>query len=233
MYKKQQMDRGIRIMGGCILIYLSFAGGELYSPGKIAAIVVGLYGLLTGSLNFCPLSLFILQEKKIKRGRKAASKTIKIGELKALCFFDDFRDDEIEIVLSHCQLKQYPENHYVVEEGKQQKVFYIIYSGQFKIVKLIPDGGSKIIGTIQDGETFGEQTFFSDLPPSVSVVTLKAAKVLEIDEINFYAMLAKDSDLGIKIVSRIIKIASARMSSLHEQIASLGSMLARGRQHSV
>lgn len=231
MHTKQHMDRGIRIMGGCILIYLSFVGGELYSPGMLAAIIVGLYGLLTGIINFCPLSLFILQEKKIKRGKASAEKAIKAGDVKALYFFSDFSDDEIDKVLFQCLLKSCPRDYHVVEEGKHKKNLYIIYSGEFKIVKAISEGETKIVGTMADGEAFGEQSFFCDLPPSVSVVAMEDAKVLEIDEIHFHEMIGKDPDLGIKILCRLMKLTCARMSLLHEQIASIGNMVVQGRLH--
>ena len=137
MYKKQTMDRGTRIMGGCVLIGLAIAGGSIDSIDKIVAIIVGIYGLLTGILNYCPLAHFILKEKKHIRKKSAAEKEVEIHDVKELFFFAGLNNEEIGKVLSQCQLKQYPKDQPVIVEGKHKKVLFIIFTGQFKIVKQI------------------------------------------------------------------------------------------------
>lgn len=231
MLQRQSMDRGIRILGGSVLICLCFINDEVLSPGKIAAVVVGLYGLLTGIINFCPLTQIILKEKKMMRKKATETAPVKIGDARELSFFEDFTDDEIAKVLARCRLRQYPGGMEVVEEGKHKRVFSIIYSGNFKIVKAIADGETKIIGTMSDGETYGERSFFSPLPPSVSVFTMEDAKVLEINEEDFRGLIADEPGLGIKIVSRLLMVSSARITALHEQIASIGNLVVQSRQH--
>jgi len=229
MKNPQTMDKGIRIMGGCVLIGLSFAGGAIDSTGKVVAIIVGLYGLLTGIINFCPLSHFILKEKKVKRKKASARKKIGVDDVRGLYFFEGLNDEETGNVLAQCQLKHYPDDHAVIVEGKHKKKLFIIYSGEFKIIKAISETESKIVDTISDGETFGELSFFDHLPPSVSVVSLGNAKVLEIDEIGFSELIGQEPFLGIKILSRLMRITGNRMRSLDEQIVSLGNWLVQGR----
>jgi len=155
MMQRQSMDRGIRILGGSVLICLCVINDTVLTPGRIAAVIVGLYGLLTGIINYCPLTLFILKEKKLKRKKTTGTAPVKIADARALSFFEDFTDKEIEKVLARCRLRQYPGGMEVIEEGKHKRVFSIIYSGNFKIVKTIADGETKIIGAMSDGETYG------------------------------------------------------------------------------
>lgn len=230
MYRKPSMDRGIRIMGGCILISLAFIGGPIDSIDKIVAISIGLYGLITGIINFCPLAFFILKEKRQTRKKRTADKEIDINDVKGLCFFEGFSDDELSKVLSQCQLKSYSKDYSVIDEGKNKKVLFIIYAGQFKIVKNIAEGENKIIGTISDGETFGELSFFDNLPPSLSVVSMEDSKVLEIEEIGFSELIGKNPILGIKILSRLMRITSVRIRTMNEQIASLGNWVVQRRK---
>jgi CRP-like cAMP-binding protein len=229
MNNPQTMDKGIRIMGGCVLIGLSFAGGAIDFTGKVVAIIVGLYGLLTGIINFCPLGHFILKEKKVKRKKASAGKKIQADDVKELYFFAGLNDEEIGNVLAQCRLKHYHEDQAVIVEGKHKKILFIIYSGEFKIIKAISETESKIVDTISDGETFGELSFFDHLPPSVSVVSMGNSKVLEIDEIGFSELIGREPFLGIKVLSRLMRITSNRMRSLDEQIVSLGNRLVQGR----
>ena len=85
-------------------------------------------------------------------------------------------DKEIEKILAHARLKEYPRDTAVISEGKVSKVLSVIFSGQFKIVKSISANDQKIITTISDGETYGEMSFFDHYPPSVSVVSTDNAK---------------------------------------------------------
>lgn len=229
MYKRQTMDRGIRIMGGCVLISLALASGKIDSIDKIVAISVGVYGLITGIVNFCPLCHFILKEKIEQRKKRTAEKVLEINDVKPLQFFEGLSNQEIEKILEQCQLKQYPQDSALIEEGKHKKLLFIIYSGQFKIVKSIAEGEEKIIGKITDGETFGELSFFDNLPPGV-VISIAEVKVLEIDEVGFSELIGKEPFLGIKILSRLMRITSARMRTLNDQIASLGSWVVQSRQ---
>ncbi len=64
MYIKYSIDRGLRIIGGLILITLTLIAGGVETTGKITVIVIGLYAFITGIINFCPLSFFILKEKR-------------------------------------------------------------------------------------------------------------------------------------------------------------------------
>lgn len=231
MYKNQQMDRGIRILGGSVLLALVLIGGDIDTAGKTAAILVGIYGLLTGIINYCPLTVFILKEKKIKRKQNTTDKPVTTDDVKSLYFFQGFDTNEIKIILSKCRLKQYLNDFQIIQEGTLNKIFSIIYSGTFKIVKKISDTETKIIGTMSDGEPFGERAFFNHLPPTVSVYSMGDAKVLEIDEADFNDLIGGNPVLGIKILRRLLEISSLRMSALDDQIASIGNMVVQIRQH--
>jgi CRP-like cAMP-binding protein len=226
---KQSMDRGIRILGGFILVFLYFFEGNIDSNSKLIAIAVGLYGFVTGVVNFCPLSYLILKERMGKRKKTSIDEEIGINDVKSLYFFEGLNDDEISRVLSICQIKQYPKHFQVIVEGSHNKTLYIIYSGQFKIVKSIAESESKIIGTISDGETFGELSFFGDSQPGVSVVSMEDSILLEIDETEFFELTEKDPQIGIKILRCLLKITSARMRAMNDQITSLGNWVVQRR----
>ena len=70
------MDRSLRVLGGMVLIALTYFVGGVESIGKTAVIIVGLYGFITGTINFCPLGYFIMKEKSGQRKKVSAENAI-------------------------------------------------------------------------------------------------------------------------------------------------------------
>jgi CRP-like cAMP-binding protein len=224
------MDRGMRIMGGFVLIVLGTTIGNLETLSRVVAIIVGLYAFITGVFNFCPLINGIVREKEVQRKKTAANHTVRAGDVKGLEFFSEFSDEEIEKILSQCHLKEYAEGDTVLAEGSlDKKNLSIIYSGQFKIVKAISGIENKIITTMSDGEAYGEMSFFDNLPPCASVISIEHSKVLEMGEEEYAALLEKNPKIALKINNRLLRVMGGRIRALNDQIASLGNWVLQGR----
>lgn len=226
------MDRSLRVLGGMVLIALTYFVGGVESIGKTAVIIVGLYGFITGTINFCPLGYFIMKEKSGQRKKVSAENAIQARDVRELEFFSGMTEKEIEKILAYARFKEYPRDNVVIAEGKVSKVLSIIYSGQFKIVKSISANDQKIITTLSDGETYGEMSFFDHYPPSVSVVSTDSAKVLEFDEMGFNSLIQENPQLGIKILTHLMHVTNSRIRALNEQITSLGNWVLQSRQQS-
>lgn len=233
MQGKHSIDRGMRIMGGFVLIVLGSTIGNLETISRSVAIIVGIYSFITGILNFCPLVRGIAREKEVHRKKTAANHTMRVSDVKGLEFFTEFTDEEVEQVLSQCQLKEYAEGETVLAEGTLKKrILAVIYSGQFKIVKAISDMENKIITTISDGEAYGEMSFFDNLPPCASVISIEHSKVLEIGEEAYDILLEEHPRLALKMNNRLLRTMSERIRALNEQVASLGNWVLQGRLQS-
>ena len=155
---------------------------------------------------------------------------MRAGDVKGLEFFSEFSDEEIEKILSQCHLKEYAEGDTVLAEGSlDKKNLSIIYSGQFKIVKAISGIENKIITTMSDGEAYGEMSFFDNLPPCASVISIEHSKVLEMGEEEYAALLEKNPKIALKINNRLLRVMGGRIRALNDQIASLGNWVLQGR----
>jgi len=226
------IDRGMRILGGFVLVMLGLNVLELSAISRVTALIVGCYGFITGIINFCPLLMGVAKEKEIKR-KKTQTNQPQINDLKGLRFFSDLSDGDIERIVHSCKLREYPPSTSILKEGKQDKrSLYIIFSGQFKIVKALSEMGNKIISTISDGEVFGELSFFDDYPSTFSVVSIQHAKVLELEEEAFRELMHQNPRLANKIYDRLIPVMSARIRALNEQVSYLGNWVLQGRVQS-
>ena len=227
------IDRGIRILGGFVLVMLGLNVLELSAISRVTALIVGCYGFITGIINFCPLLMGVAKEKEIQRKKAETIHPVKLTELKGLKFFLDLSDGDIERIVHSCKMREYPPSTSVLKEGKQDKrSLYIIFSGQFKIVKALSEMGNKIISTISDGEVFGELSFFDDYPSTFSVVSIQHAKVLELEEEAFRELMHQNPRLANKIYDRLIPVMSARIRALNEQVSYLGNWVLQGRVQS-
>ncbi len=230
---KYPIDRGLRILGGVVLIILGFNVLQLTTISRVIAIIVGLYAFITGIINFCPLLMGVAKEKEIKRKKTFKNQPVKPTDLKGLRFFLDLTDEEIERIIHGSKLMEYPPSTSVLKEGKQNKrCLYIIFSGQFKIVKALSEMGNKIISTISDGEVFGEPSFLDDYPASFSVISIDQAKVLELEEKAFRELMQQNPRLANKIYDKLIHVMSARIRDLNEQVNYLGNWVLQGRVQS-
>ena len=96
---KYPIDRGMRVLGGVVLIVLGLNVMELSSIGRVTALTVGLYGCITGIINFCPLLMGVAKEKEIKRKKNFKNQPINTADLKGLRFFLDLVFGHVVLLL--------------------------------------------------------------------------------------------------------------------------------------
>lgn len=228
-----QIDRGLRLFGGIILIGFVFFyfGYELDNNIKAIALLLGIYSVITGGINSCPLSNLIGYEKRFRMRRLRIGPDISVNNLKEINFFKDFDDKEIKETLYYCKDVTYGRGQRLISEGKGKGNLNIIYSGQVKVVKAVTENSAKTISVLEDGDVFGEMSFFDDFPPSASIIAIRDSRILEIDKIAFSKMVEKDKDLAMKIMTRILKVCGTRIRHLSEQIVYMGKLLVNNREN--
>ncbi|MDY6842535.1 MAG: cyclic nucleotide-binding domain-containing protein [Thermodesulfobacteriota bacterium] len=228
------MDRAFRILSGIILIGVGiFYNGEFLTTSfEIFSIVLGSYSLITGIINFCPLTYLISSEKRLLRKLSKKESILEVNKVKDLKFFENFKDNEILKILSVCRVVTFEKDRKAITEGDHKKKLYIIYSGQVKVVKAIDDKETKTINTLEDGDVFGEMSFFDNLPPSASVIAVHKTQTLEIDIMDFFKTIGEEKDLAIKVLTKILQEESGKIRALNQEIASMGKWLVSSRKQS-
>jgi serine/threonine protein kinase len=93
---------------------------------------------------------------QLERFSSEISSTEKFMKLRALPFFREFRDAELWEVLRGAVWEVHPRETEIVIEGEIGHCFYVIVSGQVKVVK---DG--KLLNVLHEGDCFGEMAYLS------------------------------------------------------------------------
>jgi CRP-like cAMP-binding protein len=227
------VDRGLRLIAGLVLVSLPLTNATLAPVSINVAVIIGIYSLLTGAFNICPLAILILKEKKLHIRKHNALHEIRSLEASELEFFRELSNEEIEQVLSCCQLREYPRDTAVIAEGAQRKNLSIIVSGSFKVVKSVVGSETKTITTLAEGEAFGEMSFFDHMPAYASVISLDDCRVLELDDARYFELVRENPLLENKILHRLLRTADSRIRLLNEQISTLGQWVVQGRNNAI
>src|SRR5438477_12964353 len=105
--------------------------------------------------------------------------------LKAVPFFTQLSEGEIELVRSLAAEKHYPKNAVVLTEGEMGDSLYMIQSGKVKVFIGDENGREIILKILAPGAFFGEMSMIDKQPRSASVRTIEASTFLVLTHASF------------------------------------------------
>jgi serine/threonine protein kinase len=94
---------------------------------------------------------------------------------RALAFFKEFSDQEVQEFIKVSEWERYAAKDWVIREGHRDQTFYIIVTGEVGVLR-----GEREIATLREGECFGEMGYLSGGKRSASVVALEDIQVMRI-----------------------------------------------------
>lgn len=110
----------------------------------------------------------------------------------------------------------------VVREGDGGREFYIVLSGEFSVVKMLPSGKEKIIAKLHPGDTFGEMSFLDGRPRAASVIADSSGLLLKFER----SSLLKIPETAAKIYFNLANLMASRIRETN----SLISLALEGRE---
>ncbi|HYC35233.1 MAG TPA: serine/threonine-protein kinase [Usitatibacter sp.] len=114
---------------------------------------------------------------QLERYSHEISSTEKFNKLRSLPFFREFRDAELWEVLRGAVWESHARDQNLLLEGEVGQAFFIIVTGQVKVVK---DG--KLLNVLKEGDCFGEMAYLSGdrARRSASIVSVSEVQLLKI-----------------------------------------------------
>jgi serine/threonine protein kinase len=114
---------------------------------------------------------------QLERYSHEISSTEKFNKLRSLPFFREFRDAELWEVLRGAVWENHARDQNLLLEGEIGQAFFIIVSGQVKVVK---DG--KLLNVLKEGDCFGEMAYLSGdrARRSASIISVSEVQLLKI-----------------------------------------------------
>jgi CRP/FNR family transcriptional regulator, cyclic AMP receptor protein len=145
--------------------------------------------------------------------------------LKAIPFFTQLTERELELVRSLSTEKHYPKNAVVLTEGEMGDSLYMIRSGKVKVFIGDQDGREMILKILGPGDFFGEMSMIDKQPRSASVTTLETSAFLVLS----HAAFEKAIEQAPRIATMIMRILAQRVREADKKIGTLALMDVYGR----
>src|SRR5690242_19707704 len=119
----------------------------------------------------------------------APPKRAAVGErsmaVKAVPFFTQLNDRELDVVRAVATEKSYPKNAVVLTEGEMGDSLYMIQSGKVKVFIGDEEGREIILKILGPGDFFGEMSMIDKQPRSASVTTIEPSMFLVLAHAGF------------------------------------------------
>ncbi len=135
--------------------------------------------------------------------------------------FEDMIDRELDIMLGVLEIKPFPMDSNVFQEGVIGREFYIILTGSVQVFKADGKNKEHQIAKLKAGQTFGEMALLDQLPRSASVSTLENSTLAVLSQDGFRALAVKDPGVYSHLLLNMAKEFSARLRSMDEKFVKM------------
>lgn len=112
----------------------------------------------------------------------------------------------------------YREGQVVTREGEAGEALFLVVSGEAIAEKQIDERTFKILGTLMEGDIFGEMAFFDQCPSSATVKARTDLSVLKISHLDFYQFMITDPAGAAKILSRIVTVLAQKLRQTNREL---------------
>ncbi|CAK0772272.1 CRP/FNR family transcriptional regulator, cyclic AMP receptor protein [Gammaproteobacteria bacterium] len=142
-----------------------------------------------------------------------------------ISLFAGLTEDNLTTLRAHAVPKHYPRHTVVLSQGDETDSLYIIETGRVKVYVNDEDGREFILGTMTEGDYFGELALFDKGPRSASVMTLEPCRFWVIARHDFLGWAIARPEILMNLIQALVR----RIRGLNEDIASLALLDVYGR----
>lgn len=148
----------------------------------------------------------------MKLFRNAADKH-RIQVLRTISLFRELTDNELLEVDGLLHERVYQQEEIIFDEGDLGLGLFIVVSGR---VKALPHHELFKAAVLEfgPGDFFGELSLFDDSPRTAQTVALEETRVVALFRNEFFALLQKNKNIGVKILFELCRTVSRRARQL-------------------
>lgn len=123
----------------------------------------------------------------------------KVAMLQRIHMFRDMDEQLLEQVVPFLDPYEYAAGQTIFQAGDPPDYFYIIFSGQVKLSRAEQNGVTRHLGTLQDGDYFGQELLNLTWPREISAAAETPVTVLRISAADFRKILEFMPVLGARL----------------------------------
>ncbi|MCL4272814.1 MAG: cyclic nucleotide-binding domain-containing protein [Anaerolineales bacterium] len=123
-----------------------------------------------------------------------------LKQLRETEFFSKLSDDALAAVVAQATVRTFAPDEAMIRKGDSADSFFVVLSGNLKIVTTDGKGDEIIINKVEPGETVGEMSLIDQRPRSAGVIALEDVRALELNRDVFFDLLTRRADVAIGIL---------------------------------
>lgn len=105
--------------------------------------------------------------------------------LRTVPLFSQLRDSDLDVLAGLLTPRDYARNRVILFANDPCDVFYVVLSGQVKVMLIAEDGREVVLSLVGPGDFFGEMALMDDEPYSSSVIATAESRLLALHRDNF------------------------------------------------
>jgi CRP/FNR family cyclic AMP-dependent transcriptional regulator len=148
--------------------------------------------------------------------------------------FEDLEEDEIQQVLNHTSLREFPVGAAIINEGEPGDSLFIMQEGEVEITKQLtlvldedtPKERVMIRLKAENGVYFGEMALLENETRSATVTALTDCSLLELHQKDFLDLVEQKPAMGVKMLMRLAQILSRHLRKTNQDVVKLTTALA-------
>lgn len=142
--------------------------------------------------------------------------------LRSKALFGGLSDDRLKKLASRLKTDKFKQGEIVIKEDEVGDRMYMIVKGQVIIKKHVPgEDRDDNIGTLKEGESFGELEFIDIQPRSATVIAGTDLETLSLSNPDLLWLYKQDLEAFATIIINIARIISRRFRKLDNKLVSL------------
>jgi len=148
----------------------------------------------------------VLKDLEIKKVGMAITEVTRQSDI-----FKGLSDGELSQLAQICKMVTFPAGKTICSEGECGSEIFVLAEGKASVYALRTGQKKSKIGTVGQGEIFGEMSIIEDLPRVADLVTDTKSKLVVIDKYEFENLMNKNSHLGKIVMKNIAKGLSRKL----------------------
>lgn len=138
--------------------------------------------------------------------------------LPAMGIVSELSEEDRAMLCSYGSFSFYQTGDKLILQGTPQDSLYLLLSGELHARRF--DGSREILlGSIHQGESFGEINIFDPGTASASVIAVTASQIWKIDRLSLVDFFQVYPEASVSIASHIAAVLSRRLRTLMSQLA--------------
>jgi CRP/FNR family transcriptional regulator len=130
----------------------------------------------------------------------------KIAILRKIYLFSGLQEADLKGLAQLALSRAFPKQTSIFGEGKEAQGFYILITGQVKLVKSSLEGKEYILRLVGPGETFGEAAVFAESPYPATAIALEDCQTLFFPKPPFLRHLADSPALARNMLATLSRL---------------------------